>query len=152
MVGQTEPRTQADELRFEIIYEIGCLPCLIDAWFADATIQHTLDGGQRIGHQASYGSCPYHHQGLRPEGYAGPMNAHVERKYGPSFARNKRAFEQRYGTEPQLVQITDAMVRTVISERRRGRYLSRHERKVLAQQLHREIVGHRPPSAEWVKT
>ena len=143
MVGQTAPRTQADNDRFDIITEIGCLPCLLNGWFEPATIQHVTEAGRRLGHQHSYGSCPYHHLGNRPPGYEGLMNGSVERMYGPSFARNKRAFTFHYGSERLLIQVTDALVRIVQRAQSRGEYLPQYEIQKLAVQIHRELGGPR---------
>ena len=151
MVGATKHWTKADEERGEIMYEIGCLPCAIDGWNGSlATIQHTLEGGQRPDdeHQKTYPSCPWHHQGIKPSDFRGPI-VHAERKYGPSLSRNSRAFAKRYGTEKQLVLITDGMVRMVKKARLDCRYFPDWEMGKVIRSLYREIVKNAPPSAEW---
>ena len=149
MVGQTAPRTTADNERLDIITEIGCLPCLLNGWSESATVQHVTEGGRRLGHQSTYGGCPYHHLGNRPDGYSGPMNESFEEWYGPSFARNKQAFISRYGPERLLIQVTDALVRIVQSARRRGEYLPNYEIQKLAVQIHTELGG--PTQSEFCR-
>jgi hypothetical protein len=63
-----------------------------------------------------------------------------EKKYGPSFARNKRGFVIRYGTERQLIQIQDALVRMYEKARDKGEYLPPVEIGKLTRCLHKEIV------------
>ena len=148
MVGATKSQNKADELRLQILGHLGCLPCNIDGWPGEPpTVQHVTEGGVRLKdqHQMTYPSCPWHHLGNTPDGVRGGISD-CEDKLGPSFARNKRAFQKRYGSERQLVQMTDAMVRIYIRERYS---LTENHLCDLAQSLYREIVLDQPPTRVW---
>lgn len=144
MVGKTAPILQADEERFQAIAEIGCLPCLIDGIAGTpADVHHPTAGFKRIStaqaseHQHTYGACPWHHRG-QSRGAMKPCGL-------PSLALNKRAYRERYGTELELVQLQDALIRCWERGRREGWYLSPQRLVRLARSLHRQImVGHDP--------
>ena len=142
MVGKTKYKTKADEKRLSGVSQMGCLPCMIDGWNdVPATVQHITEGGVRLEdeHQKTYPSCPWHHQAYPPESCHGSSRL-ARRKFGPSFANNKRNFAERYGSERDLVQITDALLRVIDSEWRRGCYLGPAALGKVAVELHREIV------------
>lgn len=103
MVGKTQAATRAQKARMDQIkMNCGCLPCLLkNLANVHCTVQHVVEGGKRLGHDFTYGSCLWHHMG--PE-YA------ENRMPGPSLANNKREFVAAFGTERQLVQTQDFML------------------------------------------
>ncbi len=142
MVGKTKYQTKADVKRLSGVGQMGCLPCMIDGWNdVQATVQHITEGSVRLEdeHQMTYPSCPWHHQGKVPDKFRGAVRL-ATRRVGPSFARNKRDFAKRYGAERELVHITDALLRVIDSEWRRGCYLGPAALGKVAVELHREIV------------
>ena len=142
MVGQTKYKTKADEKRLTGVSQIGCLPCMIDGWNdVSATVQHITEGSVRLEdeHQMTYPSCPWHHQAQPPKSCHG-SSRRARRKFGPSFADSKRDFAIAYGSERDLVAITDALLRVIESERLRGGYLDPKSLGKVAVELHREIV------------
>lgn len=142
MVGRTKYQTKADEKRLAGVSQLGCLPCMIAGWNdVPATVQHVTEGGVRLEdeHQMTYPGCPWHHLGELPDDFRGSMRL-VTRKYGPSFKHNKREFAEAYGSERELVHVTDALLRVVDVEWRRGRYMGPEELGKVAIELHREIV------------
>lgn len=145
MVGCTEPITKADRERFDDMQQ-ACLPCLIFGWPGiPGEIQHVTVAGRRLGHQHTYRSCPYHHRGEL--GHF--ENAAAAREVrGPSFALSKRDFVNTFGTEAELVQIQDALIRIIRQVAKRGGYLPRLEIMTVANQLHREIVL-QPEGSKW---
>ena len=142
MIARVKPPTKAESDRLKAVAAIPCIPHMIDGWPAiPAQVQHTLEGGVRLGDFHTYASCPWHHQGL----CTGSIEA-ATKEQGPSFAHNKPAFAERYGTEAQLVQITDAILRMQRREAEQGVYLPYLEMMGLTQQLHREIVLGKSPA------
>ena len=143
MVGKTKHRTKADEKHLDVTAEIGCIPCLLDNYpDIPATIQHVTEAGRRNKdqHQHVYGSCPWHHQGQAPPFFVG-STTQCEVMYRPSFARNKRVFEERYGPEEVLVQVQHAINRICRSAYQRGEYLPATEVMDLVQKIHLEIMS-----------
>ena len=150
MVGKTKTQNAADKRRFEAMSEIGCIPCMIGGWDGvPATTQHVTEAGRRLNdeHQQTYRSCQWHHLGK----FDDPVRSirAATKIYGPSFERNKRAFAERYGTERQLIQIQDALVRMYFRAHEKGEYLPAPELTRLTNGLYREIVLDRPPSMGW---
>ncbi len=151
MVGKTKTQNKADKLRLWAITEIGCVPCMIDHWDGTpTTIQHVTEGGRRIEdqHQMTYGACAWHHLGVKPLGFVGTMHR-VEKLYGPSFARSKRAYLRHYGMERELIQVQDALIRAYMKAHREARVMSSAELGKYARDLFAEIVMGKKPSSKW---
>lgn len=75
--------------------EHGCIACWLDGrGFSPACIHHILRGGVRMGHLWTLPLCPGHHQ----DGHGAPG----------LIARHpwKVRFEERYGTELELLVLT----------------------------------------------
>jgi hypothetical protein len=77
-----------------------CLPCALDRNKRQSTIQHVTQGGRRLGHMYTYGSCPWHHQGIKEDGYS---RQDMIGLLGPSFAMGRRQFEAKYGNERNVL-------------------------------------------------
>ena len=156
MVGQTQAIRSQDRIRFSAFHEIGCIMCALEdrVGMGVVTVQHVVEANRRIEdddgnqHAMTYPACRWHHLGEVPYNCKGSPNK-ATMYYGPSLQHSKREFETRYGTERQLIDITDAMVRMVMDNRRKGEYLPPRQTKRLIQQLHREIVQRDPPSNGW---
>lgn len=117
MVGKTAPIRRQDELRFKVITEYcGCLPCLLENVALNSedlsltTIEHVTEHGRRLPdeHQATIGLCPWHHQAI-------PWNGLNERDMqailGPSLAKGRKPFEERYGDEVMvLLPLQDILI------------------------------------------
>lgn len=101
--------TQADLERFHRLSEMGCIACRKTfGAFVQGEIAHVTHSGRRVSHQATISLCPLHHRGLLPDGMS---QEQADSTYGPSFAKNKRAFEETYGTEDELLAETDRMLK-----------------------------------------
>ncbi len=151
MVGNTKTQNKADKLRLWAIKEIGCVPCMIDGWDdALCTIQHVTEGGRRLDneHQMTYGACEWHHLGIKPREFGGSMH-HAEKKYGPSFARNKRGYLRHYGMERELIQVQDALIRAYMKAHREACVMSSAALGKFARELFAEIVMGKKPSSKW---
>jgi hypothetical protein len=101
--------TKADRERFRLLQVIGCLPCRIDGrpW-VPADVHHLLSGGRRRGHAFTLPCCPHHHRGLIPPDCRNQREA--EERYGPSLAVSPKAFQERYGTEEELLETVNLML------------------------------------------
>ena len=105
MVGRAKPATKAQRQRMAVIAEMGCLPCLIQRAERPATIQHVTEGGRRLGHDYTYGSCTWHHLGTKEQGWSMQEMMGI---LGPSFAHGRKNFEEVYGDERDvLVRLQD---------------------------------------------
>lgn len=99
MVGKQKAPTVAQKRRMEILKtEIGCIACKLDGMdYVPPDIHHIIDGGKRCGHEFSIPLCPPHHGRIPVVGVL-------------SIDKNKRQFIKRYGTELQLLQLTNRAV------------------------------------------
>lgn len=81
------------------VRELGCIACYVDMHiFSNAEIHHMLSGGRRMGEMFVLGLCPPHHRGGRDD------NECVSRDH------NQRRFEAKYGTEAELLRLTNELV------------------------------------------
>ena len=90
--------TKAEKARMDAIE--WCLPCLLNQRQRQATIQHVTEGGRRLGHMYTYGSCPWHHQGMTENDL---NNQQMTGMLGPSFAHSRKTFEDWYGDERDVL-------------------------------------------------
>ena len=90
--------TKAEKARRDAIE--WCLPCLINQRQRVATIQHVTEGGRRLGHMYTYGSCTWCHLGMTDGDY---NNQDMTGFLGPSFAHSRKTFEEFYGDERDVL-------------------------------------------------
>lgn len=100
--------TLPDKVRFRKLSELGCIAC----WktfgaFVQGEIAHVTHAGRRAGHDATFSLCPVHHRGLLPDGLT---QQQCDATFGPSFAKNKHAFEEAFGTEDELLEETNRLL------------------------------------------
>jgi hypothetical protein len=101
--------TKAQQLRLDRIHAMSCLACekehVIQPLPTEA--HHLVDKGTRKhsgGHDATIPLCRWHHRGVVVE-YMSSREMHLV--YGPSFACRKKEFIACYGTERELLALTD---------------------------------------------
>jgi hypothetical protein len=88
---------------------LGCIACRLEGRTGVLPdIHHITDRGRRMGHQHTIPLCPWHHRAVPLSGLTTPES---ERVIGPSLARSKRQFTERYATELQLLALTDEALR-----------------------------------------
>lgn len=93
--------TKAEAEWMSAIVQLGCIACRVDdLGFSPAVVHHLLRGSRRIGHLSTIPLCPGHHS-------SGLYNKQIISRHPW-----KRAFEQRYGTEAELL----AMVAKALSK------------------------------------
>lgn len=117
MVGRTKTPTRNEKRRMTILKEnVPCIPCLMLDKIRLPSIQHTVSGMRRNGHDATYSSCAWHHFGHPLEnwqslpGAAGGAKQATSGLIGPSFAWGRRPFEAYFGPEKLLVAISSRLV------------------------------------------
>jgi len=100
--------TKAEKRRFDIITrEVGCVPCrMLFCRYMPADANHLLNG-YRIGHSDTVPECLWHHRGEHLVG----TNARVMKKtFGPSRKLHKKQFRKIFGTDDELLAITNSYV------------------------------------------
>lgn len=86
--------------RYDLLQQIGCIACSIEgAGYAAPDCHHIVEGNKRLGDEYTLPLCPWHHRGVLPS------------KPGPSLAKSKREFVARYGTERELLEKVDRLIR-----------------------------------------
>lgn len=109
---RSEPATKEERARYAALKCMPCAACrqigIYNLW---SDVQHITSGGRRIGNYDTYPLCKWHHQGIIPVGYGLKNSTETMAKFGPSFAKSKREFEARFGTEEELLALTNKFLR-----------------------------------------
>lgn len=93
--------------RYDILQAMGCVSCLLDGHPGEpCDIHHLVEGRKRLGDHATLPLCPWHHRGI-PDTLSAKE---TERVKGPSLARNKREFVNKYGTERELLEFVNRAI------------------------------------------
>jgi hypothetical protein len=106
--------TAAHRSRWSRFSGIGCVACRKDGRFNFNTQTHHLNlggraGQKRIGHDATIPLCAWHHTGLPPNGKDSKWATQF---MGPSLAKSSKAFRERYGTDEELLSLTNDLLTT----------------------------------------
>lgn len=119
MVGKTKTPTKDEKRRMTVLKEnIPCIPCMMIGKNRLPSIQHTVSGTRRDGHDSTYSSCEWHHFGMPLQnweqlpGNIGGANQASSGLLGPSFAHGRRPFELFFGPEALLVSIASRLVKS----------------------------------------
>lgn len=108
MKPRSEKATAGELMRYAAIKSMPCAACrqlhIYNQW---SDVQHMTSGGRRISNEHTYPLCKWHHQGYIPPGYGLKNSTEAAEKFGPSFAKSKREFEARFGTEEELLKQTN---------------------------------------------
>lgn len=108
MKHSTGKPTKAEQARFDIMLEIGCVPCtLMGVTCNPAQIHHIVEGKKRLGHLFTICLCPWHHTGHVPPT---ATKEEIERLVGPSYATSPRAFKGKFGTQRELLETQNKMI------------------------------------------
>lgn len=106
MHSAAKPATKAEKRRMERARTVGCVACYLLGKYNPPDNHHALSGGRRVGHWAIIFLCPWHHRGI-----PGPLGMKAtEELLGPSLAHNPRLFRGRFGSDQQLIALTDDLV------------------------------------------
>lgn len=106
----TNAPTKAQQERFYLIQEIGCIACLMRSMKRAAEVHHLTVGGRhgqkRRGHDFTIGLCSWHHRGVNAYG-----NQNLgESTYGPSYALRPRLFREVFGNDDFLLGYQDELI------------------------------------------
>lgn len=109
MQHSTRTPTKSEQLRLDRIHAMSCLACEKEQVIQPLSTEahHLVDKGTRKhsgGHASTIPLCKWHHRGERVE-YMTSREMHLV--YGPSLALKKREFIACYGTERELLAMTD---------------------------------------------
>ena len=104
MVGKTKPPNAEQSRRLEVLKDhCPCLLCLLSKGRVRLPdIQHMIAGFKRLGHDATYSSCEWHHRGIKPDQLT---RQQAMGALGPSLAMGKRSFQAEYGSEELLLAV-----------------------------------------------
>lgn len=113
------PMTQDQRLRVFDSKELVCVACAMwaatggmpnDHIMLGCEYNHAKSGNIRIGHDAGYGLCQWHHQRHPLTGWsARAMRAH----FGPSLMDGSALFHATYGTDDDLIALQNAILSAV---------------------------------------
>jgi hypothetical protein len=109
--------TKADRMRYDCFRHIGCIVSRLYLDRYELYDVHHLVEGYRLGNQYTIPLNPWFHRGVTVDNCS---QADMERIYGPSLAKNKRAFVDTFGTERQLLEKVNAMVDSIMEAKTLG--------------------------------
>ena len=91
MVGKTKRPTKAEARRMNILkMDVGCIACRLDGRGYEPCDIHHLLNGYRMGHEATIPLCRAHHDAVKSP-----------------------AFKEKYGSDHDLLEPTNALVEQV---------------------------------------
>lgn len=108
MQSSAKSANKAERDRWDSFRHVGCIVTrLFHQSYAEYDVHHLVEGGRRLGHRYTIPLSPWFHRGIPPE-FMTARQAELE--LGPSFALNKKAFIERFGTERQLLDEVNEMI------------------------------------------
>ena len=109
MKHSTGNPTKAEQDRIEKFRWIGCVVSLVYLKIADVPydVHHLVEGGSRLGHLYTIPLSPWHHRGVVPLGRSA---LEMTERFGPSKALSPQAFAARFGSDHELLEMTNALI------------------------------------------
>lgn len=107
MRSKAKPPTKSEQERIRRAKEAGCLACWLRGFgpvFGE--YHHTLSGGKRRGHRFGFCLCPGHHRGE----FNGVPYEEWKRKYGPSLAKEPKAFREAFLADDEFIAFQDQVL------------------------------------------
>ena len=104
----------ANERRFQDIYDIGCIACRKRWIFGSQCQIHHLNlngkaGQKRRGDRYTIGLCPWHHMALVVV-CEGETVSKLESIFGPSLALKSKAFRAEFASDDELLAYQDELI------------------------------------------
>ena len=93
--------TAAQERRFTEITHGNCVACEQVGEFSYPEINHVVRANRRVGHDATYGLCSWHHRAVPSQGLSPKQ---MRERYGVSLADSKPRFYAQFGTDIELIE------------------------------------------------
>ena len=103
-VQKSKHITQEIRRRWERLRDHGCIACKKEGIERFPEIHH-LVSGYRMGHESTIPLCSWHHRGVPVD--IDFSKSQTAQWMGPSMAENKREFEEKYGSELELLREID---------------------------------------------
>jgi hypothetical protein len=108
-LGNSQRITAAQSERFGQIKAGRCVACWKRGMVTiGCDAHHLLSGGLRIGHEATVALCAWHHRAVPFDGETPPR---MRMLYGPSLMDGSKTFRAAYGTDEELLQLQEQMLR-----------------------------------------
>lgn len=110
MKHSTGKPTKAEAARMERLSRMPCVACRqLDTYLIPlrSEVHHLLSGNRRRGHMFTVPLCSWHHRGVRY--WEMDPKAHPK-FFGPSLALSSKAFRARFGTDDELLAMTDKLL------------------------------------------
>lgn len=110
---RSEPATADEKLRYEMLKAMPCQACRKIGQYGacgPTEIHHLTDGGRRMGNLFSIPLGSWHHRAQIPVGFGLKNTTEAVAMFGPSLETSKRDFEERFGTELQLLAETNKLL------------------------------------------
>lgn len=111
---RSKPATKAEKARYAKLKEMGCIINRARLWPVNfpcsglpVQIQHLTAGGRRLGNEFTIPLCNWHHMATLP---AGLTTSQATLRYGPSFAKSRKQFEETFGSEEFLLAETNRLL------------------------------------------
>lgn len=105
--------------RSALVRSLPCIACAIEGLAQpNRSTEHHLNAGghagqKRRGDEFSVSLCRWHHQGYALPGMTRDQMTY---KYGPSLALDSKQFRFAYGTDDQLLALTNAKLASLVPE------------------------------------
>lgn len=113
MKSSLPPPTKAESERLDRFRWIGCVVSNLFLGrnkpnnLAGYDVHHLIDGNRKVSWLATIPLEPWFHRGVIPDGWTAQE---MREQFGPSKARNPREFAQRFGSDRDLLEATNALI------------------------------------------
>ncbi len=109
MKHSTGAPTKDEKRRLDQLAALGCVACRVSyrVGCGPLEIHHLLRGNKRRGHMFTIPLGRWHHRG---EPLEGRTKTYMRALYGPSLALHGKAFRLTYGSDTELLSLTNTML------------------------------------------
>jgi hypothetical protein len=112
MKSSLPPPTVAEARRIDEFRWIGCVVSYLhlkrrEPNLAQYDVHHLVDGNRKLGWAETIPLHPWYHRGLVEIGWTAQE---MREEFGPSKARNPREFSERFGSDLELLEATNALL------------------------------------------
>lgn len=108
---RSEVATTDEKLRYQLLKDLPCAACRkLGRYTMGCDVQHMTDCGRRTSNLDTYPLCKWHHVGIIPVGFGLKNSTDAVAMFGPSFGKDKKAFEAFFGSEEALLAETNKLL------------------------------------------
>lgn len=103
------PCTPEQQARQDLCREKGCIACRMELCEQPlhTEIHHQTKSGRQISQDAAVALCAWHHRGIC---LPGMRSSDMRALYGPSLAKNPRAFFETYGDNAEQLKFQNDLI------------------------------------------